>query len=130
MSAVALPLPELDGDTTVEQAIADRESRRSFSDEPVNKDDIGLLLWAAQGITHEKDSEEMRAAPSAGATHPLAVYLEVKPDGVEGISTGVFRYIPENHSLETVRESSVRGELVQAAGKQDAVRNAPATVVI
>jgi hypothetical protein len=48
---IRLPAPSLDGSTSVEQALAERRSVREFSDEAPSLEEIGQLLWAAQGVT-------------------------------------------------------------------------------
>ena len=48
---VRLPAPEHKGDTSLEEAIFQRRSIRSFRDEPLNKKDVSQLLWAAAGKT-------------------------------------------------------------------------------
>jgi len=49
MDPIELSEPETDGSTSVERAIATRESRRSFARTPVELEDVAQLLWAAQG---------------------------------------------------------------------------------
>ncbi|RZV06243.1 hypothetical protein BDK88_3787 [Natrinema hispanicum] len=83
MASIELPDPESDGSTSVERAIATRESRRAFAGTPIDIDDVAPLLWTAQGRTHVRDGVELRAAPSAGATSPLTVGLEIGPNGSE-----------------------------------------------
>lgn len=130
MEPITLPEPEPDGETSVERAIATRESRRSFAPEPITTADASQLLWAAQGITHVRDGVQMRAAPSAGATYPLTAFLEVAPDGHEELAAGLYRYDPGNHALVRVQETAVRSALAEAAYDQAVVRDAPASIVI
>ena len=130
MKPIPLPEPETASETSIEQAIASRVSRRSFAAEPVELTDAGQLLWAAQGITHERNGIAMRTAPSAGATYPLTNFLEVKPAGCEQLSAGVYRYSPPTHSLELAVDSAVRDDLTQAAFTQNVIKEAPATIVV
>lgn len=76
---VDLPSPKRAGELSVEEAIARRRSVRSFADEPLSLSEVSGLLWAVQGIT-DPDSGK-RAAPSAGMTYPLEVYLVVGSPG-------------------------------------------------
>ncbi|MDQ2052405.1 SagB/ThcOx family dehydrogenase [Natronolimnohabitans sp. A-GB9] len=134
MASIELPdpEPELESDETssVERAIADRESRRSFASRPLALTDVSQLLWAAQGITHTRDGIAMRATPSAGTTYPLTAFLEVARDGNEELAPGCYRYEPAAHRLERTLEGSVHEALTRAALGQDVVRNAPTTVVL
>ncbi len=115
------PLPELgepDPDS-LEEAIAARRSQRDYADQPLSDEDVGQLLWAAQGVT---GSDGKRAAPSAGATYPLEVYA-VTADGVA-------RYLPGAHALEGHLDADRRDELATAALGQPEVAAAPLVVVI
>ncbi len=73
-----LPRPALAGTMSLEETLVQRRSVREFKATPLTPAEIGQLLWAAQGITHERG---YRTAPSAGALYPLEVYVAT-PDGV------------------------------------------------
>ncbi|EMA37353.1 SagB/ThcOx family dehydrogenase [Halobiforma nitratireducens] len=130
MASIDLPEPNPHGETSVERAIATRASRRSFAADPITLEDAAQLLWAAQGVTHVRDGVTLRTAPSAGATFPLTVFLEVAPDGCEGIDPGLYRYEPAEHALEPSLESSLHDDLTRAALQQPVVEDAPATIVV
>lgn len=130
MALIELPDPEPDGSTSVERSIESRASHRSFAGTPVDLDDVSQLLWAAQGITHQRDGVAMRAAPSAGATYPLVAFLETAPNGVDGLEAGLYRYDPGDHSLEATVGRTIRDALTQAALGQAVVRGAAAIVVL
>jgi nitroreductase len=68
---IKLPDPIKEGIVSVEQAIANRRSRRDYSDKPVLLKEISQLCWASQGVTEEYG---FRAAPTAGALYPLWRY--------------------------------------------------------
>ena len=130
MGPIELSPPETDGSTSVESAIATRASRRSFSDEPVAIEDVAQLLWAAQGITHDRDEFAMRAAPSAGATYPLVVFIEVAPGGCDELDPGLYRYDPVDHVLTPEIEGDIHDDVTAAALGQPVVSGAPVTVVL
>lgn len=65
-----------------------RHSRREFGPRELTASEVGALLWAGQGITSEEGG---RAAPSAGALHPVTL------TAID--ARGVWRYIPEDHAL-------------------------------
>ena len=119
-NAAPLPSPQTKGDTSLEESMAARRSARSFTDEPLSRQQIGQLCWAAQGITDP--GSRLRAAPSAGATYPLELYVAT--------AEGVHRYDPDDHALEPHLEEDVRPALHRAALYQDAVKEAPAVFII
>jgi SagB-type dehydrogenase family enzyme len=82
----------------LQTAIACRESRRTFLDDPLSLDELAFLLWSTQGIRRPVDrSTALRTVPSAGARHALETYLFVFH--VEGVLPGVYRYLPLEHQL-------------------------------
>lgn len=117
---ISLPKPNLKGEMTLEEAIARRRSVREFARQPVTLAQIGQLVWAAEGITGR--ASYLRAHPSAGALHPLEVYL-VAPDGI-------FHYRPEGHRLSVVRPGDQRSKLAEAAYGQWFVAEAGCVIAI
>ena len=82
----------------LQAAIANRESHRRFTAEPLSLDELAFLLWATQGVRkvlHE--AAVLRTVPSAGCRHPFETYLAVLR--VEGLDEGIYRYLPLTHSL-------------------------------
>jgi SagB-type dehydrogenase family enzyme len=129
--AIDLPEPDTDGETTVEEAIALRRSRRDYSDEPLTLSALGQLLWATQGITRSRTGAiDLRSAPSAGATYPLAVSVAIDNGGVDGAGPGVYRYDPDEHRLRSRRPGSIHPDLEDAALDQSWVGAAPVALVI
>lgn len=124
---IKLPDPITKGTVSLEEAIALRRSERSYAKSPLKLEQISQILWSAQGIT---DRRGFRAAPSAGATYPLEIYAVVKDGGVDGLEAGVYRYIPEKHALELVKEGDYSAELMSACLDQDWVGKAPLNIVI
>lgn len=122
---IALPAPRLDGQLPLEQALAKRRSVRQYARRAVALAELSQLCWAAQGTTSE---DGRRSAPSAGATYPLE--LVVVAENVSGLKPGIYRYRSADHSLTMMRTGSVRESLAVAALSQDAVRQAPVTLVL
>ena len=103
---------------SLEQTLAARRSVREFAGEPLTRDEISQLLWAAQGVT---DVEGLRTAPSAGALYPLELYV--------AMLDGFFKYDPKRHELMQRQDEDVRPALCEAALSQDAIAAAPAVFV-
>jgi len=100
---VVLPPPVTKGTMSLEEAIAKRRSVRGFQTKALTEQQIGQLLWAAQGITDPATGH--RAAPSAMAMYPLTVYA-FRTDGV-------FAYEPKGHKLLRISDQDRRAEVTQ-----------------
>ncbi len=116
---VPLPPPRTAGPVSLEQALAQRRSVRSYAPRPLSWSEVSQLLWAAQGIT---DPRGFRTAPSAGALYPLEVYL--------ALPQGWYHYRPQGHLLEQLGDEDLRPQLWEAGLRQDALREAPAVLVL
>lgn len=113
----ALPAPHRSGGPALAAVLATRRSSRMFAARELSADELGQLLWAAQGIT-----DGHRTAPSAGALYPITVRV------VDG--RGVWRYVPAEHALVRESAAAVRDRLRSASHGQESVHSAPATLVI
>lgn len=122
---LVLPAPRTDSDVSLEQTLLNRRSVRDYRGEPLNLSQVSQLLWAAQGITQAGTG--FRTAPSAGATYPLETYLVV--GDVVGLSPGVYRYEPGNHTLARTVTGDIRRELATAALGQGSVRGGAVAIV-
>jgi SagB-type dehydrogenase family enzyme len=122
-----LPAPKFDGDISLEKTIKDRRTVRSFTSSHLTLEQLSQLIWAAQGITAERD--HLRAAASAGALYPIDLYAVVG-NGVEGIGAGVYHYEPKDHSLSLVTEGDLRNEVARALLSQMWMAMAPLSMVI
>ena len=123
---IALPEPRYESASSLEATLAERRSVRTFRDEPLSLTETAQLLWAAQGITDR--ARGLRTAPSAGALYPMEVFLVVRK--ADGLSPGVYRYLPGSHELESVRAGDLSGALAEAALGQSSIREAPAAIVL
>jgi SagB-type dehydrogenase family enzyme len=79
-------------------AIANRQSRRQFSETSLTLKELSFLLWATQGVREQSGASAVRrTVPSAGNRHPLETYLCIL--NVEGLDRGLYRYLPLEHQL-------------------------------
>ncbi|MGA3173760.1 MAG: SagB/ThcOx family dehydrogenase [Syntrophorhabdales bacterium] len=120
---IKLPKANRKGTTSIEEALNERRSVRSYSGKPLGMEQVSQLLWAASGTNLYR-----RTAPSAGATYPLEIYLAVGE--VEGLGPGVYHYSSSGHSLEIIGGQDVRNRLSRAALAQEMVGQAPIDIVI
>jgi SagB-type dehydrogenase family enzyme len=81
------------------ECIADRVSRRKYTDESLTIQELAYLLWATQGVRKVTmgGKGSLRTVPSSGARNPFETYLAI--NRVHGIAPGVYRYLPFEHKL-------------------------------
>ncbi|MBW1713622.1 MAG: SagB/ThcOx family dehydrogenase [Deltaproteobacteria bacterium] len=127
---VTLPQPSFKGRFSVEEALKERRTVRSFKDRPLSLEELAQVLWAAQGTTAQKHGYHLKTAPSAGALYPLDVYAVVGQKGVDGLSPGVFRYLAQSHALEPIKEGDQRQAVARASLSQMWMAKAPLMLVI
>jgi SagB-type dehydrogenase family enzyme len=125
LDMVVLPHVVLDGELSVEKAINQRRSVRDYVNDSLTLAEIAQLLWAAQGITDEATGK--RAAPSAGATYPLEIYLLA--GNVDGLSPGLYHYRPHDHDLILLKQGALQDPLGEAALDQESVKDAAAVIL-
>ncbi len=97
---------------------------REFSNQPLSLDEIGQLLWSAQGLT---DPAGLRTVPSAGALYPLETHVVVGK--VSETQVGVYRYVPGRHELVREVGGDKRHDLAMAALQQSWMEAASIMVI-
>lgn len=112
----------------LEEAFSKRRSTRTYDDRPLAMVDVSRLLWAATGPVPDAVSTATRYVPSAGATHPIELYLAA--GDVEGLDPGIYHYQPATRELVLHSEGDLRNQLAQAALGQEMIARAPATIII
>lgn len=122
---IKLPAPRHDSNFSVERALHQRRSVRSYSNNPLSLDEISQILWAAQGITSQGI---YRTTPSAGALYPLETYIVA--GNVTDLAAGIYHYKPREQKLVRDIDGDKRADLCRAALSQGSVRNAPAVLLI
>ncbi|HQJ07543.1 MAG TPA: SagB/ThcOx family dehydrogenase [Deltaproteobacteria bacterium] len=124
-----MKLPKADrvGRVSVEEALTERRTVRSFSSKLLDVRQLSQVLWAGQGIT---GAWGKRTAPSAGALYPSFLYAATGRATAAGIEPGLYRYVPEDHSLSIVSQRDIRGELARSCLSQTWMARAPVSLVI
>ncbi|MEE4175978.1 MAG: SagB/ThcOx family dehydrogenase [Bacteroides sp.] len=121
---IPLPEPLTDGTVSIEKALSQRRSIRSYVNQPLNLEEVSQLLWAAQGINNERG---FRTAPSAGATFPLELFVMV--NNVKGLSKGIYHYKVGDHQLELIDQRELENELARAALSQSMISKAGIVII-
>jgi nitroreductase len=107
---ISLPEPRYDSTISVEEALKNRRSVRSFTSDALTIADVSQLLWAAQGKT---SGTGQRTAPSAQRVYPLEVYVIAQ--NVTGLSSGTYHYLPDGHRLEIIRPGDMSSQVPAGA---------------
>jgi SagB-type dehydrogenase family enzyme len=103
--------------------ITDRKSRRKFNESNLTLAELSYLLWATQGVRHGRPGERhYRNVPSAGSRHSFETYLAIQH--VEGLKTGIYRYLPFDHKLILLfTTENLPGKMTALASMQPFVGN-------
>jgi SagB-type dehydrogenase family enzyme len=104
--------------------MSQRRSVRRYANRQISLSQSSQLLWAAQGITDV--SRGLRTAPSAGALHPLEIYLVAAR--IDSLQAGLYRYRPLTHDLILVQPGDILSRLSE--GLQGWAVEASAIIVI
>ena len=123
-----LPKPKIHGEVSLETAIKQRRTIRSFTSEPLSLEQCSQLFWAAQGITEDRGFK--RAAPSGGALYPMDIYAVVGENCVKGLESGAYHYDPKSHAVSLVSEGDLRNKVAGAALSQMWMATAPLNILI
>ncbi|MDY7034565.1 MAG: SagB/ThcOx family dehydrogenase [Thermodesulfobacteriota bacterium] len=123
-----LQQPRKQGDISLENAINNRRTIRSFASKKLTGEQFSQLLWAAQGITDGKGFK--RSAPSGGALYPMNIYAVVGENLIEGMKAGIYHYEPHGHTISLIITGDLRKEVARAALSQMWMAKPPLTLVI
>jgi SagB-type dehydrogenase family enzyme len=123
---VRLPRPAGDG-PGLWGLLGSRRSRRDYTGQELGAEELGALLWAAQGLTATARGHGLRAAPSAGGLYPLDLYAAL-PGG--RCQPGIYRYEPEGHLLRLRLQGPALAPLASAALDQEFVARSAVTLVM
>ena len=102
---------------TFNEVLKKRKSVRSFSSQPLSKNDLAFLLWASTGIQRTEHGYEFRTTPSAGALYPIETYIAA--NNVEEIEQGLYHYNIKSHLIEEIKLGNFGEKLARAALDQE-----------
>ena len=139
--AINLPQIKLSPKKPLLNLLQERQSVRSFRTKQLSKEQISLILWAAAGTklnssmklpidSSDAVSSASRSVPSAGACHPIDVYLYVQNNGVKDLGAGFYQYLPQGHTLELLPVTIDNNKLIAACRNQSFIAESPVTVII
>ncbi len=106
--------PQKLGGMPLFEALDNRQSTRSFSEQNLSEQDLSNLLWAAYGINR---ADGKRTAPSARNWQQFDVYLLM--------ADGWYVYNPDQHAIIKLGNEDLRAY----SGSQDFVADAPLNLI-
>jgi len=112
---IILPAPDKTGGKPLMQALNQRQTTRSFTNDSLTHQQLSELLWAAWGIN--RPDQKKRTAPSAMNWQEIDVYVT--------IPSGLYQYIAESHILKQINSNDLR----KMTGSQDFVADAALNIV-
>jgi len=118
-----LPIPEIG----LRKAIENRKTLRKYSTKALSLNELAFLLWMTQGVkTVASRPVTFRTVPSAGARHAFETYILVNK--VNGLLSGLYRYIASKHSLLLEKKGiTLAARLTAACAGQAQVLNSAVT---
>jgi hypothetical protein len=112
---VELPDPVMEGGLPLMEALARRQSQRSFGDREIEDEVLASLLWAGFGINRPEAGE--RTAPSWRGSKETDIYV--------ARADGVWIYDAENNSLVRHLDDDLR----EMTGRQPFPAEAPVVLI-
>ena len=87
------------GNEPLPKVIANRKSRRKYTDDSLTLEELSYLLWTTQGLKwHDEEcGSTVKVVPSAGMIHCIETYLFI--NRVEGVPKGLYRYLPKEQRI-------------------------------
>ncbi len=127
-TTVALPRTNVQSNADVASAIAARHQKPSSA--TLSLPALASILRYANGLTGalRGGSEELRAAPSAGALYPTEIYVAVRD--VIGLKPGLYNYAVDRHALQLVASGDLAEKLALAVDDSGRVETAAATIIL
>ena len=107
-------LPEIqDSTVSLEDALNSVFSSHEWSEDPVTKQELSQVLWASYGYSYYEDNAvgpgyRHRTVPSAKSYYPMRIYV--------ANSSGVYEYIPKQHTITTIVTEDRRPNIATASG--------------
>jgi nitroreductase len=112
---IILPAPDKVGGKPLMQALNERQSIRTFTNDSLSQQQLSDLLWAAWGIN--RPDQKKHTAPSSMNKQEIDVYV--------ALPSGLFMYIPEAHVLKQINNKDLR----KLTGSQDFVAEAALNII-
>jgi nitroreductase len=115
LKPIQLPKPVTTGGMPLMQALAQRQTTRTFADKPLPLQTLSNLLWAAFGVNRSREVKPGlgRTAPSASNRQEVELYVL--------LADGVYVYEAEANRLRPVESGDMRAKISPPAAAHAAV---------
>ena len=111
LERIKLPELEFPEDVNFWKTLIRRRSTRSFTEDPITFEQVGLLLFGISGITRKSSRMEFRTTPSAGGLYPIEIYLAI--NNVIDLKQGIYHYnVSDHESLSRMGMNSYHSHLL------------------
>lgn len=111
---IQLPAPQKTGGMPLMEALAARQTQRTFSTRPLSEQQLANLLWAAFGINRGNGK---RTAPSAVNWQEIDIYV--------ALPSGLYLYNAPQNSLDQILDQDFRAQI----GRQGFTQKAPVGLI-
>jgi len=106
-----------------EDALKNMLFAQNWSARNLSTHELSQLFWASYGYTNiTHDSSYHRTTPSSRGIYPLVIFVSN--------ATGVYQYLPENHSVKEIVQGDRRFEIANVSSGQLWATNAPAIFLV
>lgn len=112
---ITLPAPDRKGGKPLMQALNERQTTRTFTEDKLTQQQLSDLLWAAWGIN--RADQKKRTAPSAMNYQEMDLYVS--------LPGGLYLYVAESNTLKMINNKDLR----KTTGTQSYVNNAALNLV-
>lgn len=112
---ITLPAPDKKGGKPLMQALNERQTTRTYTEDILTQQQLSDMLWAAWGIN--RTDQKKRTAPSAMNYQEMDVYV--------ALQGGLYLYLAESHTLRMINNKDLR----KTTGTQSYVNNAALNLV-
>lgn len=125
---VGLPQPDSASNCFLD-VLTKRRTHRRFSSETLSLNQLSVLLyytWGQTGLINDPvlGCLPLKTSPSGGARHPEEVYVLALR--VEGLRLGLYHYVSDRHSLESISTRVTRNRAIDYCAGQQWVGDAAA----
>lgn len=120
---VTLPAPQQLPQESFSQLVKRRKSQRDFTDDPISLSDLSSICHLASGLKGRFKTNSTQTIPYTTFTPSggglLSVHLYYAALNTDGLARGIYKYQPQQHSMQVIGQGEIRGRIFEIASFQD-----------